>query len=88
LARGLGRLRGRLDERHDRGINLVAASWGGANLRSGDEILLTELEHHSNIVPWQLVAERTGARLRYVPIDDEGRLVLEQPRPTFSRMAR
>ncbi|MEX1257850.1 MAG: cysteine desulfurase [Gemmatimonadota bacterium] len=59
-------------------INLVAASWGGANLRDGDEVLLTEMEHHSNIVPWQLVAERTGARLRYVGLDDQGRLILDQ----------
>jgi cysteine desulfurase/selenocysteine lyase len=59
-------------------INLVASSWGGANLRAGDEILLTELEHHSNIVPWQLIAARTGARLRYVGLDDQGRLLLDQ----------
>ena len=59
-------------------INLVAASWGGANLRPGDEVVLTVLEHHSNIVPWQLVAERTGAVIRWVDIDDEGRLCLEQ----------
>src|SRR3954466_5440798 len=49
-------------------INLVAASWGGANLKPGDVILLTEMEHHSNLVPWQLVAQRTGAKLRFVPI--------------------
>src|SRR6266404_1676085 len=49
-------------------INLVAASWGGANLKKGDVILLTEMEHHSNLVPWQLVAQRTGAKLRYLPI--------------------
>jgi cysteine desulfurase / selenocysteine lyase len=59
-------------------INLVASSWGGANLKPGDEILLSEMEHHSNIVPWQLVAERTGAKLRYLELDDEGRLRLEQ----------
>jgi cysteine desulfurase/selenocysteine lyase len=59
-------------------INLVAMSWGWANLKAGDEIVLTLLEHHSNIVPWQLVAERTGARLRYVGIDDEGRLDLDE----------
>ncbi len=58
-------------------INLVAASWGGANLREGDEILLSEMEHHSNLVPWQLVAQRKGARLRYLELDDEGRLDLE-----------
>jgi cysteine desulfurase/selenocysteine lyase len=58
-------------------INLVAASWGGANLKKGDVILLTEMEHHSNIVPWQLVAKRTGASLRYVPVTgDEGHLDL------------
>jgi cysteine desulfurase/selenocysteine lyase len=49
-------------------INLVGASWGGANLKPGDVILLTEMEHHSNLVPWQLVAQRTGARLRFVSV--------------------
>jgi cysteine desulfurase/selenocysteine lyase len=56
------------------GINLVAYSWGGATLRSGDVVLLTLLEHHSNIVPWQLVAARAGARVEYIPISDEGEL--------------
>jgi cysteine desulfurase/selenocysteine lyase len=60
------------------GLNLVASAWGGANLRAGDEIVLTVLEHHSNIVPWQLIAQRTGAVLRYVDIDDEGRIRLDQ----------
>jgi cysteine desulfurase/selenocysteine lyase len=60
-------------------INLVAASWGGANLKPGDVILLTEMEHHSNLVPWQLVAQRTGAKLRYLPVTgDEGLLDLAQ----------
>jgi len=59
-------------------INLVASSWGGAHLRPGDEILLTEMEHHSNIVPWQLIAARTGARLRYLGIDEEGYLRLDE----------
>ncbi|MGH7728610.1 MAG: SufS family cysteine desulfurase [Vulcanimicrobiaceae bacterium] len=58
-------------------INLVAYSWGLANLRAGDAILLSELEHHANLVPWQMVAERTGAELRFIPIDGEGRHVLE-----------
>lgn len=58
-------------------INLVAGAWGGANLRPGDEIVLTVLEHHSNIVPWQLIAQRTGAKLRYVDVDDDGRLQLD-----------
>ena len=58
------------------GINLVAQSWGGKNVRSGDVILLTEMEHHSNLVPWQMLAERTGARLRYVPVREDGTLEL------------
>lgn len=49
-------------------VNLVAASWGRANLKSGDEILLTEMEHHANIVPWQLIAEATGAVIKVVPV--------------------
>jgi cysteine desulfurase/selenocysteine lyase len=61
------------------GINLVAQSWGTENLKPGDKILLTEMEHHSNIVPWQLLAERTGARLVYLPITgDEGLLDLSK----------
>jgi cysteine desulfurase/selenocysteine lyase len=59
-------------------INLVAQAWGGKFLREGDVILLTEMEHHSNLVPWQLLAERTGVRLRFVPVHDDGTLVLEQ----------
>jgi cysteine desulfurase/selenocysteine lyase len=59
-------------------INLVAQAWGGANLRPGDRILLTMMEHHSNIVPWQLIAQRTGAKLDYLNIDGEGRLALEE----------
>ena len=58
-------------------INLVAQAWGGSNLRAGDVILLTQMEHHSNIVPWQLIAQRTGAVLRAIPIDSQGRLVLD-----------
>ena len=55
-------------------INLVAQSWGRANLGPGDEVVLTWMEHHSNIVPWQLVCEQTGASLRVVPITDDGEL--------------
>jgi cysteine desulfurase/selenocysteine lyase len=58
-------------------INLVAYAWGLRNLRSGDEILVTEMEHHANLVPWQLVAELTGARLRAVRVRDDFRLELE-----------
>ena len=59
------------------GINLVAQSWGGANLRAGDRILLSQLEHHSNIVPWQLIAERTGAQIDVVPLTHDGLIDLE-----------
>ncbi len=58
------------------GINLVAHSWGGKHLREGDEIVLTEMEHHANIVPWQLLARRTGARIRVAPITDDGEIDL------------
>ncbi len=58
-------------------INLVAMSYGGVNFSAGDEILLSTLEHHSNIVPWQLIAERVGARVRAVPIDDDGRFLFD-----------
>ncbi|GAC1650896.1 MAG: cysteine desulfurase [Ktedonobacteraceae bacterium] len=58
-------------------INLVAYSWGGANIHSGDLIVLTEMEHHSNLVPWQLLAQRTGARLEFVPVTDDGLLQLD-----------
>jgi len=58
-------------------INLVARAWGDANLGEGDRIVLTEMEHHSNIVPWQQLAERVGAEIDWAPIDDEGRLDME-----------
>jgi cysteine desulfurase / selenocysteine lyase len=58
-------------------INLVARSWGDTNLRAGDRILLSVMEHHSNLVPWQMLAQRTGAELDYIGIDGEGRLVVE-----------
>ena len=60
------------------GINLVAQSWGRANLKAGDVILVTEMEHHSNLVPWQLLAAQTGATLKHVPVTDEGELDFEQ----------
>ncbi len=59
------------------GINLVAYSWGNTNIAAGDLIVLTEMEHHSNLVPWQLLAQRTGARLEFVPVTDEGLLNLD-----------
>jgi cysteine desulfurase/selenocysteine lyase len=61
------------------GINLVASSWGTKHLQAGDVILLTELEHHSNLVPWQMLAQKTGAKIAYVPVTgDEGVLDLSQ----------
>jgi cysteine desulfurase/selenocysteine lyase len=59
-------------------LNLVAHSYGAQRIKAGDEILITAMEHHSNIVPWQLLAERSGARLRVAPIDDDGQLILEE----------
>lgn len=59
------------------GLNLVALSYGRANLKPGDDILVSEMEHHSNIVPWQLIAEQTGAVVRMIPMDDRGVLDLD-----------
>jgi len=58
-------------------LNLVANAWGLDNVGEGDEILISTLEHHSNIIPWQLLAKRTGAVLRYLEVDDQGRLILD-----------
>ena len=58
-------------------LNLVAYAWGLTNLGPGDVVLVTELEHHSNFVPWQYVAKRTGAAFRMIPLDDQGELVLD-----------
>ena len=58
-------------------INLVAASWGRANLQKGDQILLTAMEHHANIVPWQLIAEQTGAVIKVIPTNDRAELDLD-----------
>jgi cysteine desulfurase/selenocysteine lyase len=69
-------------------LNLVARAWGEEQLRPGDEILLTEMEHHSNIVPWQQVAARTGAVVRFVPIDAEGRIRPEAVQERLSERTR
>lgn len=58
-------------------VNLVARSWGDAHVRAGDEILLTEMEHHANIVPWFQLAQRTGARVRFLPMSDDGLLCVD-----------
>ena len=60
------------------GINLVAQTWGRANLRQDDEVLITHLEHHSNIVPWQILCEQTGARLVVAPINDAGEVIQDE----------
>ena len=59
-------------------LNLVASSWGGASLGPGDRVVVTEMEHHSNLVPWQLACERTGATFDWIGIDDDGRLRLDE----------
>jgi cysteine desulfurase/selenocysteine lyase len=65
-------------------INLVAQAWGGKFLQAGDIVLLTEMEHHSNLVPWQLLSERTGVQLRFVSVKDDGTLALDQLDQLFS----
>ncbi|MDP2875028.1 MAG: aminotransferase class V-fold PLP-dependent enzyme, partial [Holophaga sp.] len=58
-------------------INLVAQSWGRANVQAGDEILLSAMEHHANIVPWQMLAEERGAKICVIPMNDAGELILD-----------
>jgi cysteine desulfurase/selenocysteine lyase len=60
------------------GINLVASSWGRKNVKEGDEIIISAMEHHSNIVPWQMLCEEKGAKLRVIPMNDRGELILEE----------
>ncbi len=69
-------------------VNLVAATWGMDNIHSGDEIIVSEMEHHSNIVPWQLLARRTGAILRVVGITDAGELSMEHYQSLLSERTR
>jgi cysteine desulfurase/selenocysteine lyase len=69
-------------------INLVAHSFGRAFVKPGDEIVITAMEHHSNIVPWQILGEETGARLRVVPIDDDGQLLIDQLEPMLTGKTR
>jgi cysteine desulfurase/selenocysteine lyase len=83
-----GKIRTLLNAREDReivftrgtteSINLVAQSWGRRNVSAGDEVLVTGMEHHSNIVPWQMLCEEKGAKLRVAPIDDRGELVMPE----------
>ena len=69
-------------------INLVAQSFGRTKLVEGDEIIISEMEHHSNIVPWQLLCEQTGAVLRVIPIDDDGDLIIEEFEKLFHKKTR
>ena len=70
------------------GINLVAASFGQAFMKAGDDVIVSVMEHHSNIVPWQLLAERTGIRLRVIPMSDRGELDMEAYAQLFSERTR
>lgn len=69
-------------------INLVANSWARSALKAGDEILITGMEHHSNIVPWQMLCEQTGAQLRVVPVTDSGEIELDQVRAMLNERTR
>jgi cysteine desulfurase / selenocysteine lyase len=65
-------------------LNIVARSYGEANLKEGDEIVITYMEHHSNIIPWQQVAKRTGATLKYIPLQEDGTISIEDARATIT----
>ncbi len=69
-------------------INLLATSFGEAFINEGDEIIVSEMEHHSNIVPWQMLAERRGASIRVIPIDDKGELLLDEYEKLFTEKTR
>ncbi|MCU1350127.1 MAG: cysteine desulfurase [Acidobacteria bacterium] len=60
------------------GINLVAYAWGRKNVKAGDDVIISAIEHHSDIVPWQMLCEATGANLRIIPVNDQGELILEE----------
>lgn len=70
------------------GINLIANAWGRKHLKPGDEVLVNEMEHHANLVPWQWVAQQTGAILRFIPLTEDGRLDLERLDEVLSRKTR
>ena len=92
------RVRGFINAKEDReiiftrgtteAINLVAQSWGRSNAKAGDEIVISTIEHHSNIVPWQMLCEATGATLRVIAVDDRGALVLDDYRALLSAKTR
>lgn len=69
-------------------INLVAHAWGRKNIKAGDEVLLTELEHHSNLIPWQMLCQEQGAKLRFVPIEEDGTITLAAARRAMTPKTR
>lgn len=66
------------------GINMISNAWGRANLQKGDEVIITEMEHHSNIVPWQMICEEKGATLKVIPVNDSGELLMEEYKKLLS----
>src|ERR1044071_5217048 len=60
------------------GINLVAQTWGRQNIKAGDEIIISNMEHHSNIVPWYILAQEKGASLKVIPVNDDGELLMDE----------
>lgn len=70
------------------GINLIAQTWGKQNVKAGDEIIVSHLEHHANIVPWQQLAAATGAVIRVIPVDDSGQILLDEYRQLLSSKTR
>src|ERR1039457_6137178 len=70
------------------GINLVASSWGRKNVKASDEIVISAMEHHSNIVPWQMLCEETGAKLRVIPMNRSGELIMEEYQKLLNQRTR
>jgi len=70
------------------GINLVAQTWARTNLKAGDEIVITAMEHHANIVPWQMLCEQTGAKLKVIPMDFNGEIILEEAEKIIGKTTR
>jgi len=66
------------------GINLVAQTWGRQNIKAGDEVIVSNIEHHSNIVPWQMIVEEKGAMLKVIPVDEKGELMIGEYRKLLS----
>ena len=65
-------------------VNLVTRTWGEANLKAGDEIIIAAMEHHSNMVPWQMLAQKTGAKLKIIPINQNGEIIIEEYKKLLS----